>query len=64
MPKLKSRKSLTKRFKITKTGKVLRRGSYGRHLKAGKSKRRCRRQNLPHQVTGRIAIKLKQVMGY
>lgn len=64
MPKQKTRKSVAKRFKVTKTGKVMRRGSCGRHLKASKSKKRCRRQKVPKQVTGRMAIKLKKILGY
>ena len=34
MPKQKSRKSLTNRIKVTKNGKLLRRQSFRRHLKA------------------------------
>ena len=64
MPKQKTRKSVQKRFKITKTGKVMRRGACGRHLNAKKSKKRLRRQKVPKQITGRIAIKIKKVLGY
>jgi len=38
MPKMKIRKSLAKRFRITNKGKVLFRGSHVRHLKRKKSK--------------------------
>ena len=64
MPKQKTRKSVAKRFKITKTGKVIRRGSYGRHLKAGKTKKRQRRQKVPKQVTGTMAKKIKKILGH
>lgn len=64
MPKQKTRKSVLKRFKISKTGKVLRRGSFGRHLNAKKSRRRRRRQRVPHLVVGRQAIKIKKILGY
>ena len=62
MPKQKTRKSVAKRFKVTKTGKVLRRGSAIRHLRTKKSKRRIRRQKVAQEVTGRWAKKLKKVL--
>jgi len=46
MPKTKTRKSITKRFKITKTGKILRRATGIDHSKAktsGKTTRRKRK---------------------
>jgi len=43
MPKLKTKKSVAKRFKITGTGKVLYFGAGGRHLLSGKSSKRKRR---------------------
>ncbi len=64
MPKQKTRKSVAKRFKITKTGKVIRRGSFGRHLNAKKRKKRQRRQKVPKQLKGRMAIKIKKALGY
>lgn len=42
MPKQKTKKSLSKRFKITGTGKVIRGHQASRHKKASKSKRRLR----------------------
>lgn len=63
MVKIKTRKSVLKRFKITKTGKVLRRGSFGRHLNYKKSSKRRRRQNKPYKVGGRIAKKIKKTFG-
>jgi len=42
MTKLKSRKSITKRFKITKTGKILRRASGLDHYRAKKSGKKVR----------------------
>ncbi|MDP6704642.1 MAG: 50S ribosomal protein L35, partial [archaeon] len=49
MPKLKTRKSISKRFKITKSGKILRRPSGQDHgLKANKpKKRRALRKFIP-----------------
>lgn len=46
MPKVKTRKILTKRLRITKKGKVLRRQGFTRHLnvkKSAKKKRSLRR---------------------
>ncbi len=42
MTKLKSRKSVTKRFRITKTGKILRRASGLDHYRAKKSGKKVR----------------------
>jgi large subunit ribosomal protein L35 len=39
---IKTRKSVAKRFKITGTGKILRRGAGRRHLLQGKSSKRRR----------------------
>ena len=62
MPKQKTRKSISKRFKLTKTGKILRRTIGIRHLKANKSKKRSRRQKAVNYVTGKNAKKLKRVL--
>jgi len=43
MPKQKTRKILTRRLRITKNGKVLRRKGFGRHLNVKKSSKRKRR---------------------
>ena len=61
--KLKIRKSASKRFKVTKTGKVLRRTQTMRHLRRKKSKKQIRRYNTPKQVTGKMAIKIKKMLG-
>lgn len=42
MPKLKTRKGVVKRFKLTGTGKVKRRRAYGRHLMTDKTSKRKR----------------------
>lgn len=42
MPKLKTRKSLSKRIKITKKGKVLRSKAGRRHLMSAKNRKRKR----------------------
>jgi large subunit ribosomal protein L35 len=62
MKKLKVRKAAAKRFKITKTGKVMFGHQYNSHKKLHKSKRRLRRQKEPGVLTGAFAKKIKQMM--
>lgn len=64
MPKVKTRKAARKRFKITKTGKVIRGRQYGRHLKEKKSKRRSRRQREPAELVGKQAKTIKRMLPY
>jgi large subunit ribosomal protein L35 len=61
MPKQKTRKSALKRFKFTKTGKVLRRSSFARHLRRNKSKRQLRKFKTVSLVTGRIARRIRRL---
>lgn len=63
MPKQKTKKSVLKRFTTTKTGKVIRRGSFGRHLNSKKASSRRRRQKVPKQVLGKYRIKIRKVLG-
>lgn len=63
MQKKKIKKSVSKRFKITKTGKVMFAHQYGSHKKLNKSKRRIRRQKEPGQMVGTFAKKIKQMLG-
>ena len=51
-----------KRFKITGTGKVLRRSPYMRHLRRKKSKKLIRRYRHYVEVTGRLATKIKSML--
>lgn len=62
MPKIKIKKSVSKRFKITKKGKVLFAHQYSSHLMRKKSKRRIRRQQEPGQLTGAFAKRIKRLM--
>jgi len=63
MPKLKTRKSLTNRLKITKNGKVMRRQSFRRHLKAGKTAKRLRNLKKTIELTGFYAKKIHKATG-
>lgn len=60
--KSKTRTSAVLRFKITKTGKVMRRAQNMRHLRRRKSKSAIRRYKVPKQVTGRFAKKIKKMI--
>jgi len=62
MPKLKTRKSISKRMKITKTGKVLRHRPGSRHYKAGKSAGRRRKLRGNALLTGKLAKTIKVLM--
>mgnify|MGYP001559711830 CR=1 FL=1 len=61
--KHKVRDSVAKRFKVTKTGKVMFEHQYGSHKKLTKSKSRIRRQKEPGQLTGGFAKKVKRMLG-
>ena len=61
--KQKTRKSVNKRFKVTKTGKVLFRGQGGRHLRRKKSKKQIRAYAVPKVLTGKFAKKIKRMLG-
>lgn len=63
MPKQKTKKSITKRFKITKKGKILRLQSFARHLKAKKSRKRIRKLKKSKELKGFYAKKLRKVLG-
>ena len=63
MPKKKIKRAVERRFKITKTGKVLFAHQYAGHLKAHKSKRRIRRQNVPGILDKSFAKKVKKMLG-
>ncbi len=63
MSKQKTKKAVLKRFKLTSTGKLMRKSAFGRHLRSSKSAKRIRRFNLPKEVTNkRIARRMKRLM--
>ncbi len=61
--KQKVRKSAAKRFKVTKTGKVMFGHQFGGHLKLHKSKRRLRRQKEPGVLVGKFAKRVRRMLG-
>ena len=60
---MKTRKSITKRFKITKTGKVLRRAIGQDHYRAKKSGKTKRLKRKPVLVSKPEAKKIKKLIG-
>ena len=61
--KQKVRKSVIRRFKITKKGKVLFRGSHVKHLRRKKRKGQVRAQKVPKQMKGAWQKKIKKLAG-
>lgn len=64
MPKQKTKKAATKRFSVTKNGKVLFSHQYKSHLMRKKSKSRIRRQKEPGVLVGAFAKRIKRIIGY
>jgi len=61
--KLKTRKSITKRFKVTKTGKILRRPTGLDHCRAKKSGNRKRLSRKWVQVSKPEIKKIRKLIG-
>lgn len=61
--KMKIKKSISNRFEVTKTGKVLRMSSFNRHLRRKKSKKQLRRLKGKQPVAAAFAIKIKKLLG-
>lgn len=62
MPKLKTKKSITKRFKFTKTGKILRRPSGLDHYRAKKSGKRIRKSRKLIELYKGEAKRIKKLL--
>jgi len=61
--KLKIKKSVSRRFRVTKNGKVLHRGSHNKHLSRKKSKSQARAKKIPQKVKGKWNKKIKKLLG-
>lgn len=61
--KQKTKKIITKRFKITKNGKVMRGQSNKRHLNTHKSRKRKRRLSGMIETNKTYGNKIKKLMG-
>jgi len=64
MPKLKTKRKAAKRFRITRTDKVLAKATGRRHLLSDKEPKKLRqlRQNI--EIKGRVARNIKAVLPY
>jgi large subunit ribosomal protein L35 len=60
--KIKTKKSLTKRFKVTKTGKILRRATGQDHFRAKKSGKLIRAKKKWIELSKPEAKKIKKLM--
>lgn len=64
MPKQNIKRSVERRFKVTKTGKVLFAHQYNGHHKYSKSGGRKRRLNVAGVLAPSFARKIKKMLGY
>jgi large subunit ribosomal protein L35 len=64
MPKLKTRKSVSKRVKITKKGKAKMQKAFKGHLLTTKNRKRKRHLRLKSTIYGKEARKLSGMMPY
>ena len=64
MPKIKTRKCVAKRFKVTKTGKVMMSKSGRRHILTTKSSKRKRKMRKKIQAKGKFAKNIKKQLPY
>lgn len=63
MPKMRTDRGAAKRFKVTGTGKILRRRAYRSHLLEKKPTKRTRRLSRPVEVSGGDARQVKRLLG-
>ncbi len=63
MPKMKTHRGAAKRFKITGTGKILRRKAYRDHLLEHKPSSRTRRLGREGEVVGGDKKRVKRMLG-
>jgi len=64
MPKVKTRKSLTKRFKITKKKKVIKRSTGQNHFNARESGKQKRNKKSDRFMSGADAKTIKKLLPY
>lgn len=63
MPKMKTHRGAAKRFKITGTGRILRRKAFRSHLLEKKPTKRTRRLGRPTEVTGGDRKHVERLLG-
>ncbi|MBD3379029.1 MAG: 50S ribosomal protein L35 [Candidatus Omnitrophica bacterium] len=64
MPKLKTRKGLAKRVKVTKNGKIKRHKEGARHILTKKSRKRKRSLRKPTTVDKTVEKNMKELLPY
>ena len=64
MPKLKTKKGVKKRFKLTKTGKIKRAKSGARHILTKKKRKRKRSLRKSGLVDSTMQKKIRQLLPY
>ncbi|MGB3241687.1 MAG: 50S ribosomal protein L35 [Candidatus Omnitrophota bacterium] len=64
MPKLKTKKGVKKRFKLTKTGKIKRAKAGGRHILSKKTRKRKRALRKSDVVDSTMEKKIRRLMPY
>ncbi len=63
MPKMKTHRGAAKRFKVTGTGKIMRRKAFRAHLLEKKPSKRTRRLGHEAEVTGGDRAQVKRLLG-
>ncbi len=63
MPKMKSHRGAAKRFRLTGTGKLIRRKGYGSHLLTKKTAKRKRTYSQPLEVSKSDRQKVRRLIG-
>ncbi|MDQ4098114.1 MAG: 50S ribosomal protein L35 [Actinomycetota bacterium] len=63
MPKMKTHRGAAKRFKVTGSGRILRRKAFRAHLLEKKPSTRTRRLARPAELTGGDRAQVKRLMG-
>ena len=64
MPKMKTNKSASKRFKVTKTGKIKRHKAFASHLKTHKSAKRRRNLRKANILEPEDMDRVKRMLPY
>ncbi|MBK5223398.1 MAG: 50S ribosomal protein L35 [Acidimicrobiia bacterium] len=63
MPKMKTHRGAAKRFKVTGTGKIMRRKAFRSHILEKKSSKRTRRLASEAELTGGDKANVKRQLG-
>jgi large subunit ribosomal protein L35 len=63
MPKMKTHRGAAKRFKVTGTGRILRRKAFRSHILEKKPSKRTRRLAREAEVTGGDRAQVKRLIG-